>query len=104
MNRFINCSVINCGTGFVFGEGVNAIIDGCSVVNSGTGYVFHENSNISMNRSSSRRNNIGVEVIKNHSTSTINPRNYMPINSSISYEIAYAVSYLQHIRGYNPYN
>ncbi|TGZ36275.1 hypothetical protein EQ875_00052 [Photobacterium damselae subsp. damselae] len=88
----------------MFGEGVDAIIEGCSVVNSGTGYVFHENSNIHMSKSSSKGNNIGVDIIKNHNSPTINTRNYIPFKSNISYEISYAVAYLQQIRGYNPYN
>jgi hypothetical protein len=103
MNRIINCTFENCGSGIYLGEGTQAYIDGCEAIGCGVGYTFHENANISMNRSSAIRNNIGVDIIKaNHATFE---KRGIPqgIRFNSSYEIAYAVSYLINVRGYNPY-
>ena len=108
MNRFINCQAIDCGIGFSFGEGVQASLHGCHAVGNNIGDQLHENSDIQMTISAAKKNNIGVDIVGRggDQRTNIRQRSYAPSPVRYgysSYEISYAVAYLTHIVGYNPF-
>ncbi|MFI3275385.1 MULTISPECIES: hypothetical protein [Vibrio] len=111
MNKFINCTAIDCGVGFSFGEGVQASLNGCYAEGNNIGYQFHENSDVEMTSSTAKKNKIGTEVIggsrsQSNSRANVNNRAYAqtPVrHGGCSYEILYAIAYLTQIVGYNPF-